>query len=89
VEYRRIPQHVGHAAELIIALVLMFLSHGGGVSSASEVVERLASDPWTTTGLLVTKQISPWQIRLGHAHVRRLLCASTTDRWGRPAHEFN
>jgi hypothetical protein len=26
VEYRRIPQHVGHVAELIIALVLMFLS---------------------------------------------------------------
>jgi hypothetical protein len=34
-------------------------------SSASEVVERLASDLWTTNGLLVTKQISPWQIRLG------------------------
>jgi uncharacterized protein YciI len=34
-------------------------------SSASEVVERLASDPWTTNGLLITKQISPWQIRLG------------------------
>lgn len=34
-------------------------------SSASEVVERLASDPWTTNGLLVTKQISPRQIRLG------------------------
>jgi uncharacterized protein YciI len=34
-------------------------------SSASEVVERLDSDPWTTNGLLVTKQISPWQIRLG------------------------
>jgi len=34
-------------------------------SSASEVVERLASDPWTTNGLLVTKQISPWQLRLG------------------------
>src|SRR5215510_14534486 len=34
-------------------------------SSPSEVVERLASDPWTTNGLLVTKQISPWQIRLG------------------------
>ena len=34
-------------------------------SSASEIVERLASDPWTTNGLLVTKQISPWQIRLG------------------------
>jgi uncharacterized protein YciI len=34
-------------------------------SSASDVVERLAADPWTTDGLLVTKQISPWQIRLG------------------------
>ena len=34
-------------------------------SSASDVVERLASDPWTANGLLVTTQISPWQIRLG------------------------
>jgi uncharacterized protein YciI len=34
-------------------------------SSTSEVIERLASDPWSTSGLLVTKQISPWQIRLG------------------------
>jgi uncharacterized protein YciI len=34
-------------------------------SSTSEVVERLAVDPWTTNGLLVTKQISPWQLRLG------------------------
>lgn len=34
-------------------------------SSTSEVVERLASDPWTTNGLLITKQITPWQIRLG------------------------
>jgi len=34
-------------------------------SSASEVIERLASDPWTTNGLLLTKQVSPWQIRLG------------------------
>ena len=34
-------------------------------SSASEVVARLASDPWTTNGLLVTKQISPWELRLG------------------------
>ena len=33
--------------------------------SETEVVERLASDPWTTNGLLVTKQISPWQIRVG------------------------
>ena len=34
-------------------------------SSVAEVVERLASDPWTTNGLLLTKQISPWHIRLG------------------------
>jgi uncharacterized protein YciI len=34
-------------------------------SSAAEIVERLASDPWTTNGLLTTKQISVWQLRLG------------------------
>src|SRR5215467_3137454 len=34
-------------------------------SSTSEVSERLASDPWTVNGLLTTKQISPWQLRLG------------------------
>jgi len=34
-------------------------------SSPAAVVERLASDPWTTSGHLVTKQISPWQLRLG------------------------
>lgn len=34
-------------------------------SSASEIVERLASDPWTTSGLLMTTQISRWQLRLG------------------------
>lgn len=34
-------------------------------SSTTEIVERLASDPWTTNGLLITKQISPWQLRLG------------------------
>ena len=34
-------------------------------SSEPEIVERLASDPWTTNGLLVTKQMSPWQLRLG------------------------
>jgi hypothetical protein len=34
-------------------------------SSASDVVERLASDPWTTNGLLVTSQVSVWQLRLG------------------------
>jgi uncharacterized protein YciI len=34
-------------------------------SSASEVGDRLAADPWTISGLLVTKQINPWQLRLG------------------------
>ncbi len=34
-------------------------------SSADEVIRRLASDPWSTNGLLTTTQISPWQIRLG------------------------
>jgi hypothetical protein len=34
-------------------------------ASASEIVERLASDPWTIDGHLVTTQISPWQLRLG------------------------
>lgn len=34
-------------------------------ASRSEVIDRLASDPWTTSGLLVTTRISPWQIRLG------------------------
>jgi uncharacterized protein YciI len=34
-------------------------------SSASEVVERLGADPWSTNGLLFTKQVSPWQLRLG------------------------
>jgi hypothetical protein len=34
-------------------------------SSESEIVERLAADPWTRSGLLVTRQISPWQIRVG------------------------
>lgn len=34
-------------------------------SGEAEIVERLAADPWSTNGLLVTRQISPWQIRLG------------------------
>jgi uncharacterized protein YciI len=34
-------------------------------SSEGEVEARLASDPWTISGLLTTKQISPWQLRLG------------------------
>jgi hypothetical protein len=34
-------------------------------SSTSEIDERLASDPWTSNGLLITTQSSPWQLRLG------------------------
>lgn len=34
-------------------------------SSAVEVNERLALDPWTASRHLVTKQVSPWQLRLG------------------------
>jgi len=34
-------------------------------ASAAEIVERLAADPWSKNGLLVTKQISPWHLRLG------------------------
>jgi uncharacterized protein YciI len=34
-------------------------------SSADEINQRLAADPWNRNGLLTTRQISPWQIRLG------------------------
>jgi hypothetical protein len=34
-------------------------------SSAAEIDERLALDPWTASGLLITRQISSWQLRLG------------------------
>ena len=34
-------------------------------ASVSEIVERLAADPWTVRGLIVTKQISSWQLSLG------------------------
>jgi hypothetical protein len=34
-------------------------------SSATEIAERLALDPWSASGHLVTRQISPWQLRLG------------------------
>jgi len=34
-------------------------------SSAEQIVDRLAADPWTIDGHLVTRQVSPWQIRLG------------------------
>ena len=34
-------------------------------SSVDEINRRLARDPWSTNGLLITKQITPWQLRLG------------------------
>jgi catechol 2,3-dioxygenase-like lactoylglutathione lyase family enzyme len=33
--------------------------------NVEEVHRRLAADPWTTNGLLVTTQVGPWQLRLG------------------------
>ena len=33
--------------------------------SETEITECLATDPWSKIGLLVIKQIHPWQIRLG------------------------
>jgi len=34
-------------------------------SSEFEVMDRLARDPWSVSGLLSTTLISPWQLRLG------------------------
>jgi uncharacterized protein YciI len=34
-------------------------------ASEGEIAERLAADPWSQSGLLVTRQISPWTLRLG------------------------
>ena len=34
-------------------------------SSRDDIVDILAADPWSSNGMLVTKQISPWEIRLG------------------------
>jgi len=31
----------------------------------AEIADRLQADPWTRNGLLVLKQIWPWQLRLG------------------------
>lgn len=33
--------------------------------SSSEIEQRLSADPWTRTGLLITKECWPWRIRLG------------------------
>ena len=32
---------------------------------SSEVLARLAADPWIRNGILVEKECRPWQIRLG------------------------
>ena len=34
-------------------------------NSAREVEERLAGDPWTKTGLLLTMRIAEWTLRIG------------------------
>jgi len=34
-------------------------------SDSSEIVTRLGADPWARAGLLIVKQIYPWQLRLG------------------------
>jgi uncharacterized protein YciI len=34
-------------------------------NSCDEIEQRLAQDPWTKNGLLVTKECHPWQLRLG------------------------
>jgi uncharacterized protein YciI len=34
-------------------------------NDAVEISERLAADPWEQNGLLVTKRICQWRIRLG------------------------
>jgi hypothetical protein len=33
--------------------------------NAAEVEARLAADCWTVKNLLVTRQITPWELRLG------------------------
>lgn len=33
--------------------------------SAAAIERRLSTDPWVVNGLLVLKQVAPWQIRLG------------------------
>jgi hypothetical protein len=34
-------------------------------ASEEEIAERLRDDPWTKSGLLRLRQISPWTLRLG------------------------
>ena len=53
--------------------------------SASEIVDRLASNPWSTNGVLVTKQISPWQLRLGSLDALAGSAGSPRTRHATPA----
>lgn len=32
---------------------------------ASQIERRLADDPWTESGVLVTRRIAPWTLRIG------------------------
>ncbi|MHB8530165.1 MAG: YciI family protein [Caulobacteraceae bacterium] len=34
-------------------------------ASAEEIESRLAGDPWTANGTLVTRRIAPWTLRVG------------------------
>jgi len=33
--------------------------------SAMEIERRLADDPWTASGLLITRRVAPWTLRVG------------------------
>jgi uncharacterized protein YciI len=72
----------GHAAFMDALFAERFVAFAGPLegtrdallvlraSSAAEVVERLASDPWTRNGLLITKQVCAWILRLGTLNER-------------------
>jgi uncharacterized protein YciI len=34
-------------------------------TSAEEILNRLAADPWTSSGILGVSSITPWTLRLG------------------------
>ena len=67
----------GHAAFMDALFSEGFVALAGPLESAraallviraedsSEIEERLAADPWTQNGLLITKECWPWKIRLG------------------------
>ena len=57
--WRERPPWLDSMAWMLEALLVL------RASSPSEVTERLNADPWTSSGHLITKQVSPWQIRLG------------------------